>query len=115
MAAGKIKVVEKNEGKKIDYAVSGTKITVGEDELTVNLKTRERDYEVVLDICMDTENGLTVGVNTTSQAYIAQVEIPAREYAEVQSGEDEDGNTVIERNPIDFDMSKCTLILWALI
>ena len=45
MAAAKIIVVEKNEGSRIPYEVSGTKIIFGEDELMVNLKTRQRDYE----------------------------------------------------------------------
>lgn len=115
MPTSKIKVVEKNEGAKIKYSVSGTKVTFGEDELMVNLKARERDNDVVLDICKDTESGLTVGVNTTSQSYVAQVEIPARRYVEKNTGKDEDGEPIIERNPVDFDISRCTLILWALL
>lgn len=116
MATVKIIVVEKNEGEKIAYEVSGTKITFGEDELMVNLKTRERDEEVTLDICRDTQDGLTVGVNTEARAYVAQVAIPAREYEIVDTGEqDEDGNPIMERNPVAFDMKKCTLTLWALI
>lgn len=116
MAVAKIIVVEKNEGEKIHYEVSGTKIIFGEDELMVNLKTRQRDYETTLDICKDKENGLTVGVNTSSTEYVAQVTIPAREYEVVETGEQgEDGNPVMEKNPLPFDMKKCTLTLWALI
>lgn len=116
MAAAKIIVVEKNEGGKIPYEVSGTKIIFGEDELMVNLKTRQRDYETTLDICKDKENGLTVGVNTSSTEYVAQVTIPAREYEIIDTGkQDEDGNPVMEKNPLPFDMKKCTLTLWALI
>jgi hypothetical protein len=116
MAAKKINVVEKNEGEKIAYEVSGTKIVFGDDELTVNVKSRERDYAVTLDICKDTEDGLTVGVNTESREYVAQVEIPAREYEIVDTGEkDEDGNAITSREPLPFDMSKCTLVLWALV
>jgi len=117
MAAKKIKVVEVNEGAKIPYEVSATKITFGEDEeLTVNCKSRERDYEVTLDICKDTEDGLTVGVNTSAREYVAQVTIPARGYEVVETGEeDEDGNPVTERKPLPFDMKKCTLTLWALV
>ena len=80
MAAAKIIVVEKNEGEKITYEVSGSKIFFGDDELMVNLKTRERDEEVTLDICKDIQDGLTVGVNTEAREYVAQVTIPAREY-----------------------------------
>ena len=77
MAAAKIIVAEKNEGEKIAYEVSGSKIFFGDDELMVNLKTRERDEEVTLDICKDTQDGLTVGVNTEAREYVAQVTIPA--------------------------------------
>ena len=54
MAAAKIIVVEKNEGEKIAYDVSTTKIIFGDDDLMVNIKNRERDEEVTLDICKDT-------------------------------------------------------------
>lgn len=114
MAAAKIIVVEKNEGEKIPYEVSGTKIIFGDDELMVNCKSRERDYEVTLDVCKDTADGLTVGVNTEAREYVAQVTIPARQYEEVDTGE-EDGKAIMERKPLPLDMKKCTLTLWALI
>ena len=111
MAAAKIIVAEKNEGEKIPYEVSGTKIIFGDDELMVNCKSRERDYEVTLDVCKE-----TVGVNTEAREYVAQVTIPARQYEEVDTGEeDEDGKPIKERVPLPFDMKKCTLTLWALI
>lgn len=114
--AAKIIVVEKNEGEKIAYEVSGTKIIFGEDELMVNIKSRERDEEVTLDICKDTQDGLTVGVNTEAREYVAQVTIPARGCEIVDTGEqDEDGNPIMERKALPFDMKKCTLTLWALI
>lgn len=114
--AAKIIVVEKNEGEKIAYEVSGTKIIFGEDELMVNIKSRERDEEVTLDICKDTQDGLTVGVNTEAREYVAQVTIPARGYEIVDTGEqDEDGKPIMERKALPFDMKKCTLTLWALI
>lgn len=109
-------VVEKNEGEKIPYEVSDTKIIFGDDELMVNCKSRERDYEVTLDICRDTADGLTVGVNTEAREYVAQITIPARQYEEVDTGEkDEDEKPIIERKPLPFNMKKCTLTLWALL
>ena len=82
----------------------------------VNIKNRERDEEVTLDICKDTQDGLTVGVNTEAREYVAQVIIPARGYEIVDTGEkDEDGKTITKREPVPFDMKKCTLVLWALI
>lgn len=116
MATEQIIVIEKNEGEKIAYEVSTTKITFGDDELMVNLKTRERDEEVTLDICKDTQQGLTLGVNTEAREYVAQVTIPARGYEIVDSGKiNEDNTPIMERNPIAFDTKKCTLTLWALI
>lgn len=48
--------------------------------------------------------------------YVAQVIIPARGYEIVDTGEkDEDGKTITKREPVPFDMKKCTLVLWALI
>ena len=62
MATNKINVVEKTPGTHIEYALSdGKKITFGDDELTINLATRERDYEVSLDICIDEEDGVVIG------------------------------------------------------
>lgn len=108
--------IEKNEGEKIAYDVSTTKIIFGDDDLMVNIKNRERDEEVTLDICKDTQDGLTVGVNTEAREYVAQVIIPAREYEIVDTGEkDEDGKAITKREPVPFDMKKCTLVLWALI
>jgi hypothetical protein len=111
---GEIKVIEKTTGTKIKYLVSGNKITFGNDELTVNLETRERDYAVCLDICIDKENGLVIGVGDNARKYAAQVEIPARRYDVIEDGTDEQGNVKEVPVPIDFDISLCTLILWGL-
>ena len=62
MATNKINVVEKTPGTHIEYALSGgKKITFGDDELTINLASRERDFEVSLDICIDEEDGVVIG------------------------------------------------------
>lgn len=119
--AEEIQVIEKEEGKHIDYQVSSKKITFGDDELTINLASRERDYEAVLDICLDTEDGLVIGVGENAKRYVAQVVIPARAYeivegeAVVAAGEGQQEGE--ERRqavsvPVPFDMQKCTLILW---
>ena len=111
----KIIVVEKTPGTHIEYALSGgKKITFGDDELTINLATRERDYEVSLDICIDEEDGVVIGTGGKAQKYAAQIIIPARRYDVVDDGEDEEGNPREIPVPIPFDMSLCTLILWGL-
>lgn len=115
MSTNKINVVEKTPGTHIEYALSGgKKITFGDDELTINLATRERDYEVVLDICIDEEDGIVIGTGGKAQKYAAQIVIPARQYDIADGTEDEEGNIREIPIPIPFDMSLCTLILWGL-
>lgn len=103
-------VVEKNAGTKIDYTVDGDKVSF-RDEMTLDLSKYERDYPVNLDICENKDNILVMGL---SDYYVAQLEIPERLYAEEQDGEDEEGNPIIERNPVPFDMERVTLTLWAI-
>lgn len=110
MATNKINVVEKTPGTHIEYALSGgKKITFGDDELTINLASRERDYEVSLDICIDEEDGVVIGTGGKAQKYAAQIVIPARRYDVIEDGEPKEIPV-----PIPFDMSLCTLILWGL-
>ena len=72
MATNKINVVEKTPGTHIEYALSGSKkITFGDDELTINLASRERDFEVSLDICIDEEDGVVIGTGGRAQKYAA--------------------------------------------
>ncbi len=111
----KINVVEKTKGTHLKYALSGEKkITFGEDELTINLASRERDYEVSLDICIDKEDGVVIGTGGKAQKYAAQVIIPARSYDTVEGGMDENGEPKETQVPIAFDMAQCTLVLWGL-
>lgn len=115
MATNKINVVEKTPGAHIEYALSGgKKITFGDDELTINLASRERDFEVSLDICIDEEDGVVIGTGGRAQKYAAQIVIPARRYDVIEDGEDENGEPKEVPMPIPFDMSLCTLILWGL-
>ena len=95
--------------------MSGSKkITFGDDELTINLASRERDFEVSLDICIDEEDGVVIGTGGRAQKYAAQIVIPARRYDVIEDGEDENGEPKEVPMPIPFDMSLCTLILWGL-
>lgn len=82
--------------------------------MTINLATRERDYEVSLDICIDEEDGVVIGTGGKAQKYAAQVIVPARRYDVIEDGEDENGEPKEIPVPIPFDMSLCTLILWGL-
>lgn len=114
MASTKIKVVEKTPGLHIEYATTSKKITFGDDELSINLAARERDYEVQLDICIDSENGIVIGTGGKAQKYAAQIVIPARRYDVIEDGVDENGEPREVPVLIEFDMSLCTLILWGM-
>lgn len=92
-------VIEKNKGTKVAYEVNGDKITLGDDEITLNLAKYERDEEVCINICTDDDHIMIAGL---SKYFVANIIIPARTYGE-------DGNAVA------FCMDNVKLVLWALI
>lgn len=117
MAAG-IKVVEKTKGEKIPYVVNSKHVINFDDELSLNLPKYERDYGVLLDVCKDSYGMLVMGRGVS---YVAQVEIPERQYIEKEvdnpdyDPEDPMSNEkTTEREPVPFDITKCTLYLWGL-
>lgn len=103
---------EVTEGKKIPYVLMGNMIFFN-NEMLFNLEKYERDYEISIDVCED-ENFMLV--NGLGRRYVAQVQIPAREYTEKiedeENTEDEQENP--ELVPVPFDMDKVTLNLWGL-
>lgn len=126
-------VIEMNEGPKIEYEVTGNKITF-DDDLTLNLAKREEDDPVEIDICSDEDGNLVIG-SAAGRAYVAQIAIPAREYEDVeeevepaeQAAADEedtdaegDGEPITEaetrtvRKPVPFNIDRVTLALWAI-
>lgn len=109
-------VIEKNQGEKIAYSVSGNKITFGDDEFTLNLAKYERDDNARIDICRDRYGNLVTGVIPgIAENYAAQIDIPAREYDYIADGVDDNGNPREVPVPIPFSIDKCTLTLWALV
>ena len=98
-------IIEKNVGPKIPYEVVGTKI-IFDDDLMLNLKKREYDEPVHIDICYNTAHQLITGTQD-ARSYVAEIDIPAREYIE-PAGEDE------APEPVPFDIDKVTLTLWAI-
>lgn len=126
-----VKVVEKNPGTKIAWEQDGSKLYFGDDELMINAAKQQRDWPVHTDICADDNGNLVIGVGV-GRYYVAQVDIPAREYQEVpvepeatdaqdaaESDAAEDtGHGGMEAktrlDPMPLDMSKVTLTLWSL-
>lgn len=111
-----MKVIEKNEGPKIEYLQEGNNLLSFRDELFINLAKCERDYPVQIDICENKDGILTTGV---SQRYIAQIDIPARQYNEVTventelEGTENEGE-LFKLEPVPFSMENVTLTLWAI-
>lgn len=92
-------IIEKNQGKKIEYEITGNKITFGDDEIALNLSKYERDERVQIDLCTDDDHILIAG---PSKYFVANVIIPAKSYNE--AGE-----------AVPFNIENVTLVLWALI
>lgn len=116
-------VIHKNEGAKIPYETTSKSICF-DDDLTINLSKREQDWPVHIDICFDEDGELVIGA-AAGRAYVAEVDIPAREYIETDNPEavseqSEDdggmGNMIPDklREPVPFDIDRCTLSLWAI-
>lgn len=99
-------IVEKNVGEKIPYDVMG-KTIMFDGDLSINLTKREKDYAEHIDICFDDDRNLVIGA-AAGRAYVAEIDIPAREYTtEIIEGEE-------QRIPVPLDMDKVTLSLWAI-
>ena len=106
-------VIQKNEGQKIDYEIQNTatkkKITF-DDDLTINLAKRQEDWPVHIDVCFDADGALVIGA-AAGRKYVAELDIPAREYEQGEaSGEDDTPPTV----PVPLDLDTVTLSLWAI-
>lgn len=101
-------VIEINEGAKIPYEVEGNKLSLN-DDLIINLAKRESDFPEHIDVCSDKDGNLVIGEG--GLYFVVQIDIPAREYTETESaGEGEETTTV--REPVAFNIDKCTLTLW---
>lgn len=106
---------EKNVHNYLDRIKRKMKRETGEDlkyMLVTEYTPEEEEGQLTL-------QGIEADDKTTKavrREYVAQVIIPARGYEIVDTGEkDEDGKTITKREPVPFDMKKCTLVLWALI
>lgn len=87
-----VQVMEKNPGAKIDWQQDGEKIIFGDDDLSIRCDTRQRDWAVHVDVCMDNDNNLVIGVGT-GRYYVAQIDIPPIEYEETEAEGDAEAET----------------------
>lgn len=109
-----------SEANFIPYEVMGKNIDFNDGDLMFNVSKKERDYEVVIDICQDYTGGLVMGA-ADGQRYVAQLVIPEREYIETQrenpdydpdAEEGTESPTTTDREPVPFSMDRCELRLW---
>jgi hypothetical protein len=105
-----MRVIEKNEGKKIPYEVIGTKV-IFDDMLMVDLARYQKDEEMVIDICIDNNDILSMGLTGW---YVANVVIPPKQYDLVENGVDENNNPRYDRVTKPLNMDEVTLYLWTL-
>lgn len=125
-------VVEKNEGTKIPYTQNGTVVSFADGRLSLDCALYQKDWDVHLDVCENADGNLVMGTES-GQKYIAQLDIPAREYLYPEPTEtapaipadldDEETETTAiepehtETEPpvaLPLDMEKVTLSLWAI-
>lgn len=104
-------IIEKNVGPKIPYEVTGKKVCF-DDDLTINLAKREQDYPVHIDICSNRDGELVIGT-AAGRRYVAEIDIPAREYIypDPPADPEEEADPPV---PVPLDMDKVTLSLWAI-
>lgn len=114
-------VIEKNEGVKIGYEVRKTSVCL-DDDLTINLAKRQKDWPVHIDVCSDEDGALVIGAES-GRFYVAQFDIPAIEYEYPEAEEnaepiEEGAEGMHSEQPAPvakpLDMDKVTMTLWAL-
>ena len=98
-------------GKHIEYTTTAKSIIFGDEDLSINLKNREMDDVVKIDICSDKQGFLVVGAET-GYKYVAQVEIPARQYTETTTEAEGENESTTEKVAVPFDIDNCTIYLW---
>lgn len=105
-------VVEKNAGAKIEFEVAGKKITF-DDDLTINLAKREQDWAAHSDICFNQDDELVIGA-ATGWRYVAEIDIPERQYREVEVPGENGEEPSVTLEPVPLDMDTVMLTLWEL-
>ena len=88
-----------------DFAFSGSLVTVA--GVAVDCAARQTDTAVTVEIRAN-KSGPGEGGNG---AYLAQIDIPARRYAEV-AGADADGQPAMLQEPVALDPNAVSITLW---
>ena len=122
-----MKVIDANEGRKVEYEENGSWLVFG-DQISLNLKKMETDHDVHVDITANAFGKLQTGEGVY---YVAQLTIPARQYEDIEvenpddvepledeeadeSGAGHVNRTITKKEPVPFSMDNVTLTLYAL-
>lgn len=101
-----MQIVHKNQGPKIDYVINDKQLYF-KNEISLNLAEYEKDFSVHLDICLDENGSLTLGLG---EKYVAQIDIPPRQYIYQRPNDNEEEEP--SKVALPFDIEKATLTLW---
>lgn len=104
-----MKIIEINQGPKIPYEESGSRVYFGDDEIMVNVAKYQRDWPVHLDICSNADKQLVVGTGE-GLYYVAQLDVPEIKYTEQEVLEVTEPEVP---TPIPLNMDDVTLTLWS--
>lgn len=117
----KVTYLPEDGTKFIPFEVMGKIVSFNDGDLMFDVSKKERDYEVVIDICQDYTGALVMGA-TEGERYVAQLVVPEREYIETTMEnpdydpeadmEGMESSTITTREPVPFDIEKCELRLW---
>jgi hypothetical protein len=107
----KVNTVDINEGEKISLEQNGYKLIFGDDELAVRVDKYQKDEPVHLDICVDKNQNLVIGVGV-GRYYVAQVDIPEIQYQDIETVQGEE--TITSHEAIPLDMGEVTVTLWSM-
>jgi hypothetical protein len=100
----------KNAGTYLRYSADGAMLSFRDGELALNLNEYLRDYPIHLDISENMEGRLVLG---PSHRYLAEIDLPAREY-QVTAGEKDDlGFPRLYKTVLPLPLEKVRLTLWA--
>jgi hypothetical protein len=102
---------KKNEGTYVQYELAGVRLSIRGGDLILDLSQSQRDYPVHLDISENASGRLVIG---PSRRYVAELDIPAREYTVKKGEKDDMGFPMLARTAVPLDVNKVTLILWAM-
>lgn len=104
-----MQIVNINNGPKVGYSLNGNILTIG--DLEIDLASRQKDFEVTVDVSRTESGDIVEGVG---YAYVANIIIPPRSYTVESSQTGSDAFTQKTKTPKPFNPAKATIQLWAI-